>query len=139
VISQFYNILPRAFKWTIQQLFDPLKFYRFAVSIYIGKVKIKNIIQSWSKRSLTLFGKVTIIKSLIVPQLTYLLSVLPNPGQNYLKDIDSLITLRGIFSFVFNSKKNFNKSVQNISFIVMLSISEVFRSQLKLKFWLNMW
>jgi hypothetical protein len=40
---------------------------------------------------LTLFGKVTIIKSLIVPQLTYLLSVLPNPGQNYLKDIDSLI------------------------------------------------
>jgi hypothetical protein len=25
------------------------------------KVKIKNIIQSWSKRSLTLFGKVTII------------------------------------------------------------------------------
>jgi hypothetical protein len=43
------------------------------------KVKIKNIIQSWSKRSLTLFGKVTIIKSLIVPQLTYLLSVLPNP------------------------------------------------------------
>jgi hypothetical protein len=45
------------------------------------KVKIKNIIQSWSKRSLTLFGKVTIIKSLIVPQLTYLLSVLPNPGQ----------------------------------------------------------
>ena len=26
------------------------------------KVKIKNIIQSWSKRSLTLFGKVTIIK-----------------------------------------------------------------------------
>jgi hypothetical protein len=45
------------------------------------KVKIKNIFQSWSKRSLTLFGKVTIIKSLIVPQLTYLLSVLPNPGQ----------------------------------------------------------
>jgi hypothetical protein len=40
---------------------------------------------------LTLFGKVTIIKSLIVPQLTYLLSVLPSQGQNYLKDIDSLI------------------------------------------------
>ena len=27
------------------------------------RVEIKNIIQSWSKRSLTLFGKVTIIKS----------------------------------------------------------------------------
>jgi hypothetical protein len=64
------------------------------------KVKIKNIIQSWSKRSLTLFGKVTIIKSLIVPQLTYLLSVLPNPGQNYLKDIDSLI-----FNFLWDNKR----------------------------------
>ena len=63
------------------------------------KVKIKNIIQSWSKRSLTLFGKVTIIKSLIVPHLTYLLSVLPNPGQNYLKDIDSLI-----FNFLWDNK-----------------------------------
>jgi hypothetical protein len=29
------------------------------------KIKIKDIIQSWSKRSLTLFGKVTIIKSLV--------------------------------------------------------------------------
>ena len=65
------------------------------------KLKIKNIIQSWSKRSLTLFGKVTIIKSLIVPQLTYLLSVLPNPGQDYmyLKDIDSLI-----FNFLWDNK-----------------------------------
>jgi hypothetical protein len=48
---------------------------------------------------LTLFGKVTLIKSLIVPQLTYLLSVLPNPGQNYLKDIDSLI-----FNFLWDNK-----------------------------------
>ena len=64
------------------------------------KAKIKiNIIQSWIKRSLTLFGKVTIIKSLIVPQLTYLLSVLPNTGQNYLKDIDSLI-----FNFLWDNK-----------------------------------
>jgi hypothetical protein len=47
------------------------------------KVKIKNIIQSWSKRSLTLFGKVTIIKSLIVPQLTYLLSPSKSFQMNY--------------------------------------------------------
>jgi hypothetical protein len=40
------------------------------------KVKIKNIIQSWSKRSLTLFGKVTIIKSLIVPQLNKYISLI---------------------------------------------------------------
>ena len=43
------------------------------------KQKIKDSIFSCSNRSLTLFGKVIIIKSLIIPQITYLLSVLPNP------------------------------------------------------------
>ena len=69
------------------------------LSYYEKKVKIKNSIQSWSKRTLTLFGKVTIIKSLIVPQLTYLLSILPNRGHNYLKDIYSLI-----FNFLWDNK-----------------------------------
>jgi hypothetical protein len=71
---------------------------------------------------LTLFGKVTIIKSVIVPQLTYLLSVLPNPGQNYLKNIDSLI-----FNFLWDNKPPKIKRE-------VMSISEVFRSQLKIKF-----
>ena len=48
---------------------------------------------------MTLFGKVTIIKSLIVPHLTYLLPILPNRGHNYLKDIDSLI-----FNFLWDNK-----------------------------------
>ena len=34
-----------------------------------------------------------------MPQLTYLLSVLPNRGHNYLKDIDSLI-----FNFLWDNK-----------------------------------
>ena len=53
------------------------------------KQKIKDIVHSWSKRNLTLFGKVTIIKSLIIPQITYLLSILPNPEISYFKEIDS--------------------------------------------------
>ena len=83
---------------------DGIYFAKISLSEYklfkrSNKVKIKNIIQLWSKRSLTLFGKVAIIKSLIVPQLTYLLSVLPTTGQNYLKDIDSLI-----FNFLWDNK-----------------------------------
>ena len=58
---------------------------------------------------------------------------------NKIKKIIILSTLRDIISFDFNSKTNFNKSVQNMSFIAMLSISDVFRSQLQIKFWFNMW
>jgi hypothetical protein len=63
------------------------------------KQKIKDIVHSWSKRSLTLFGKVTIIKSLIIPQITYLLSILPNPEISYFKEIDKVI-----FSFLWDNK-----------------------------------
>ena len=50
-------------------------------------VKIKSIIQSWSNRQLSMIGKVQIIKSLLIPQITYLYSVLPMP-----KNIYSLLT-----------------------------------------------
>jgi hypothetical protein len=61
--------------------------------------KIKDIVHSWSKISLTLFGKVTIIKSLIIPQITYLLSILPNSEISYFKEIDKVI-----FSFLWDNK-----------------------------------
>ena len=63
------------------------------------KQKIKDSVHSWSKRSLTLLGKVTIIKSLIIPQITYLLSILPNPEISYFKEIDKVI-----FSFLWDNK-----------------------------------
>jgi hypothetical protein len=36
------------------------------------KEKIKCIVHAWSKRNLTLYGKITIIKSSIIPQLAKL-------------------------------------------------------------------
>jgi predicted FMN-binding regulatory protein PaiB len=38
---------------------------------YNKKKKILEIIKTWQKRDLTLYGKLTIIKSLIIPQLIY--------------------------------------------------------------------
>lgn len=55
------------------------------------KENIKCIARSWSKRNLALYGKVTIIKKSIIPQLTYPLSIRPNPGHNYFKEIDKII------------------------------------------------
>ena len=62
--------------------------------------KIKQKIGQWSKRSLTLYGKAIIIKSLILPQFIYQLSNLPSPPQKVLKEVDDLI-----FNFIWNRKR----------------------------------
>ena len=54
-------------------------------------VKIRAILRSWSKRSLTPIGRNTIIKSLIISQLNHLFITLPNPSEQFLKEFNSLI------------------------------------------------
>ena len=49
-------------------------------NIYPALEKIQNIIKIGPMRKLTLFGKITVIKSLLESQLVYKLSVLPNPS-----------------------------------------------------------
>ena len=61
-------------------------------------VKIKSIIQSWSNRQLSMIGKVQIIKSLLIPQITYLYSVLPMP-KKYIQSVNKII-----FKFLWNGK-----------------------------------
>ena len=39
--------------------------------------KTKNILSLWSSRNLTLIGKITIVKSLIIPRMIYKASILP--------------------------------------------------------------
>ena len=60
---------------------------------YNKKKKILEIIKSWQKRDLTLYGKLAIIKSLIIPQLTYALTILPSPGELFLNDIEKIILI----------------------------------------------
>ena len=55
---------------------------------YLALEKIKNIVKLWSMITLTLFGKITVIKSLLESQLVYKLSVLPTPSQQMLTEID---------------------------------------------------
>ena len=40
---------------------------------------VKKLINIWSSRGLSLYGKVTIIKSLLIPKFVYILSLLPAP------------------------------------------------------------
>ena len=40
----------------------------------------------YQKRYLLLLGKITVIKTLAIPKLIHILSVLPSPGKRYIKN-----------------------------------------------------
>ena len=60
--------------------------------------KIKNILNNWKYRRLTLLGKIQVIKSLAASQLTYILAPLPT-NHKTIKEINDLF-----FSFLWNHK-----------------------------------
>ena len=67
-----------------------------------GKIdEAKRIMSKWNKRVLTPLGKLTILKTLIVPKLTYLLINLPDPSNQFLKEYDKLL-----FQFLWGGKTN---------------------------------
>ena len=59
---------------------------------YEGKInEIKRDIAKWKKRHLTPLGKITLIKTLFLSKLTYLLLNIPDPSPEFLKDLDQLL------------------------------------------------
>ena len=75
--------------------------------------KIKKIINSWSRRNISTLGKITVLKSLIITHINYLLLTLPSPSADFLSDLNSLF-----FSFVWNKKPdrvNRNQIIQDYS------------------------
>ena len=63
--------------------------------------KLSSILNIWSQRDLTPIGKITIIKTLALSQLTYLFSVLPSPPLDFMKKIEKLL-----FKFIWNDKQD---------------------------------
>ena len=88
---------------------SPIKY----LGIYVGKNekevekynwqdkldKIQNIIRVWKLRNLTFYGKVVIIKTLLVSQIVYPAKVIRVP-QTFIKSLNKII-----YSFIWNSKK----------------------------------
>ena len=66
---------------------------------------IKNLMNIWSQRDMTMFGKILVSKSLILSQYNYLLACLPTPNETKLKELDDKI-----INFVRS-----NRSAQKIS------------------------
>ena len=68
--------------------------------------QIKNSIKIWRRRFLTPLGKITVIKSLLLPKLTHLLIALPNP------DTETLNNINGIFfDFLWNGRAKIKQPV----------------------------
>ena len=63
--------------------------------------EIKNLLLQWSKRNLTPFGKITVIKTLAMSKINHLLISLPSPSEKLLKNLQSLF-----FSFIWNNSKD---------------------------------
>lgn len=60
--------------------------------------KMEKVLQSWSKRKLTLPGKITVIKSLAFSKFIHLFTALPNPPDHIVKQLD-----RHFYKFLWNS------------------------------------
>ncbi|KAK3084078.1 hypothetical protein FSP39_007782 [Pinctada imbricata] len=62
---------------------------------------IRSEITQWSKRNLTTLGKITVVKSLLLPKLTHLFFTLPCPKHSLLKEIND-----ALFRYIWNNKRD---------------------------------
>lgn len=62
-------------------------------------VKLKSLINTWSRRNLTPIGKIHLIKSLMISQFNHLFISLPNPDGKTIQTINSIL-----FEFLWHSK-----------------------------------
>ena len=63
--------------------------------------EIENLIKTWNKRFLTPFGKITVIKTLALSKLTYLIMNLPDPNVEFQNKLQNLF-----YNFLWNGKNN---------------------------------
>ena len=63
--------------------------------------KIKSTISVWNMRRLTIIGKITIIKSLIMSKLNYPLSVLPTPPHTFFSELNNML-----FKFIWSGGRD---------------------------------
>ena len=53
-------------------------------------VNIKKLVKLWKRRYLTPLGKITVVKTLLIPILNHLFISLPNPSENVIKELNTI-------------------------------------------------
>ena len=78
--------------------FSPLVFNIWDLNVQEILLKIKHIFSQWSKRKLSLSGRITIIKSLALSKSVHLFISLPAPPNGLIKELESMF-----YNFLWNS------------------------------------
>ena len=52
--------------------------------------KIKSLIKLWKRRYLTPLGKITVIRSILLPLLNHLFISIPNPNEKIMKELNDV-------------------------------------------------
>ena len=69
---------------------------------FIPKInQIKKDITQWNMRNLTTLGKITIVKSLLLPKLTHLFFSLPSPTMETIKSLNELF-----YKYIWGNKRD---------------------------------
>ncbi len=55
-------------------------------------IKLQKSINHWKRRILTPLGRLTVIKTLVVPTLNHMFIALPNPNDKILKKINNMLS-----------------------------------------------
>ena len=62
--------------------------------------EIRKLLNTWSRRNITPFGKITVIKTMVISKITHLFMNLPDPDGKFLHDLDMLL-----YNFLWNGKQ----------------------------------
>ncbi|XP_071114802.1 uncharacterized protein [Haliotis cracherodii] len=62
---------------------------------------IYGILSKWKKRNLTLMGKITVVKTLILSTLVHIFSALPNPSKAFIDQLNRIL-----FNFIWSGKRD---------------------------------
>ena len=79
-------------------VFSPLVFNIWDLNSQEVLLKVKNILNQWSKRKLTLIGRITVIKSLALSKFVHLFISLPAPPNELIKELEKMF-----YKFLWNS------------------------------------
>ena len=83
--------------WELIFLMTSMRWYSTILWKKLNKLRLKCSL--WLKRSLTVLGRITVVKSLLVSKLNYLFLALPNPTDETMKKID-----RSFHNFIWEGK-----------------------------------
>ena len=70
--------------------FSPLVFNIWDLNVQEILLKVKHILSQWSKRKLSLSGRITIIKSLALSKFVHLFISLPAPPNGLIKELENM-------------------------------------------------